>query len=305
MNKKPIYVEIPIKADLEEIWQKTQTPELHEQWDLRFSSISYLPKKTEEEPQSFLYDRNIGLGIKVAGWGESVGTHNKQDGTRTSSLHFGTDQKISPIKKGKGYWKYIPVEEGTIFLTQYDYEIRNKGIFGMMVDFIFRPLIGWGTALSFDVLKRWLEKGELPRLQYLRFYCSTLITALFFLVWAYQGLVPKILAMHPVELTMLSHLTSMEAEKANGLLMFIGVGEIIFGAVWLFYRNKRQLHALQLLIFPILTLVAVFAEPSVTAHPFNPLTFNLSLWILSFVGFLLGKDLPTAANCIRTRRKRY
>ena len=303
MNKKPIYVEIPIKADLEEIWQKTQTPELHEQWDLRFSSISYLPKKTEEEPQSFLYDRNIGLGIKVAGWGESVGTHNKQDGTRTSSLHFGTDQKIS--KKGKGYWQYIPVEEGTIFLTQYDYEIRNKGIFGMMVDFIFRPLIGWGTALSFDVLKRWLEKGELPRLQYLRFCCSTLITALFFLVWAYQGLVPKILAMHPVELTMLSHLTSMETEQATGLLMFIGVGEIIFGAVWLFYRNKRQLHALQLLIFPILTLAAVIAEPSVTAHPFNPLTFNLSLWILSFVGFLLGKDLPTAANCIRTRRKRY
>ncbi len=303
MKNKPIYVEIPIKADIEKIWQKTQTPELHEQWDLRFSSISYLPKNTEDEPQSFLYERKIGFSLKVAGWGKSSGAHNNKDGTRTSSLHFGTDQKISPIKEGKGYWQYVPAEEGTIFLTQYDYEIRNKGLFGKIVDFFFRPLIGWGTALSFDVLKRWLEKGELPRIQYLRFCCSALITALFFLVWVYQGLVPKILMMHPVELTMLSDLTSMEGEKARMLLMLIGAAEIMFGTAWLFYRNKRQLHALQILIFPVLTLSAVIAEPTVATHPFNPLTFNLSLWLLSFVGFLLGKDLPTAANCVRTRRK--
>ncbi|MGG4468680.1 DoxX-like family protein [Paenibacillus alvei] len=303
MKHKPIYVELPIKADLKEVWKKTQTPELHEQWDIRFSSISYLPKDTEEEPQFFLYERKIGFGVKVAGWGKSVGDHNKQDGTRTSSLHFGTNQKISPIKEGKGYWQYLPTDEGMIFLTQYDYEIRQKGLFGRMVDFFFRPLIGWGTALSFDVLKRWLEKGELPRLQYLRFCCSALITALFFLVWVYQGLVPKLLAMHSAELTILSHLTSIEGEKVRLLLRLIGAAEIMFGVVWLVYRKKTVLHALQLIIFPILTMSAVIADPSIMSHPFNPLTFNLSLWILSFVGFQLGKDLPTAANCIRTRRK--
>lgn len=45
MKPKPIYVEVPIKTDIEDVWNTSQTPELHEQWDLRFSSITYLPKE--------------------------------------------------------------------------------------------------------------------------------------------------------------------------------------------------------------------------------------------------------------------
>ena len=80
---------------------------MHEQWDLRFSSITYLPKE-EGEPQSFTYSRTVGPFINVEGWGKSVGTFHKEDGSRTSSLHFGTDQWISPIREGRGYWKYEP-----------------------------------------------------------------------------------------------------------------------------------------------------------------------------------------------------
>lgn len=37
MKKKPIYVEIEMHAPIEEVWDYTQNPRLHEQWDLRFS----------------------------------------------------------------------------------------------------------------------------------------------------------------------------------------------------------------------------------------------------------------------------
>ncbi|WP_223701229.1 DoxX-like family protein [Sutcliffiella deserti] len=301
MKKKPIYVEIPIEAEVDAVWGMTQKPEVHKQWDLRFSSITYLPKENADQPQSFLYETNIGFGQKVAGWGKSIGTHNKTDGSKTSSLHFGTEQKISPIREGKGYWKYIPKENGTTFLTLYDYDTRF-GPFGRFLDLLFRPIMGWATALSFDVLKRWIEKGEVPRAQYIRFFSSVLITALFFFVWFYQGLVPKIIAKHPEEVAMLSNLSALAGATAEMAVGIIGVLEILFAFVWLFYRKKRHLFALQIIVFPILTITALAANLTISVHPFNPVTFNASLWILSIVGYLLTKDLPTATSCKRTRK---
>ena len=64
------------------------------------------------------------------------------------------------------------------FLTQYDYDV-NFGRVGKVADKLaFRPLIGWATALSFDVLKRWLEQGEAPRSQYIRFFSTYLMTTI-------------------------------------------------------------------------------------------------------------------------------
>lgn len=296
MEGKPIYVEIPIAANADKVWEMTQIPEYHEQWDHRFSSITYLPKKYEDEPQSFLYETKIGLGLKVAGWGKSIGTHNKTDGSKTSSLHFGTEQKISPIREGKGYWQYIPKENETIFLTQYDYDVRY-GSFGRLLDILFRPLMGWATALSFDVLKRWIEKGEMPRTQYLRFFSMAGITMLFFFIWFYQGLVPKIIAKHPEEISMLSSIQG--GEKLVGI---IGGLEILFAMVWLIYRKKKHLLALQIFVFPTLTIAAYMAHPPIVMHPFNPVTFNASLWVLSILGYFLSEDLPSATSCMRSRK---
>jgi hypothetical protein len=300
MKNKPIYVEIPIHASVEKVWEMSQDPQFHEQWDLRFSSIKYLPKKSAEDPQSFLYETKLGV-VKVAGWGESIGTHLKEDGSKTSSLHFGTDQKISPIREGRGYWRYLPTTNGTTFLTQYGYDVRF-GVFGRIVDYLFRPFMGWATALSFDVLKQWVEKGELPRTQYMRFFSSAMITMLFFFVWLYQGLVPKIIARHPEEVSMLSALAALEGTDAVWGGEIIGTLEVLFGLVWLLYNKKRRLHALQIVVFPLLTISALIADPSISYHPFNPVTLNANLWILSIIGFFLAKDLPTAARCKRTRR---
>lgn len=300
MRSKPVYVEIEISTSMDELWRATQTPHLHEQWDLRFSSITYLPRK-EDEPQHFSYKRNLGFGQTIEGWGITSGSHEGKHGARTSSLHFGTDNVLSPIKEGKGYWKYIPKESSITFLTQYDYEVP-LGKFGQIADrLLFRPLIGWGTALSFDVLKRWLEKDETPISQYLRFFVSWLFAFLFFFIWIYHGLIPKLIYMHPDEISMVNNLFPLTYEKGYWIVKMTGIIEMIFGLIWLFYKNKRNLFGLQVIIFPLLTISAILADPIILVHPFNPLTFNLSLAFISLVGYFMSKDAPSATICKRKR----
>ena len=311
MKKKPIYVEIDLQASMEDAWRYTQNPKLHEQWDLRFTSITYSEKKFADKPQRFTYETKVMPGLTVSGWGESKGEHLKKDGAKISSLHFGTPQKISPIAEGKGYWKYIPHEQGLTFLTQYDYDVRY-GKLGTLFDIVFRPLMGWATALSFDVLKRWLEKGENPFSQYRRFFLTMLISGLFCFIWLYHGLVPKVLVQHPDEVMMvkdaLANLSSVTTTKndanlsnATVLVYWIGIAEMIFALSWLLPRGKRLLFGLQILLFPILTLCAVLAHSTIAMAPFNPVTFNGALWILSIIGFQLSKDLPSAKSCKRKR----
>ncbi|WP_144512947.1 DoxX-like family protein [Bacillus sp. FJAT-22090] len=300
MKRKPIYVELSIGAEMEKLWDATQRPEQHEQWDLRFSSITYLPKQ-ENEPQHFEYKTNIGFGLSIAGWGKSIGTFHAEDGSRTSSLHFGTDQVMSIIQEGKGYWKYKNEPDSIKFLTQYDYK-TNFGAIGRFFDFlVFRPLIGWATALSFDVLKRWLEKGESPSSQYTRFFSYWLITILFFFIWVYQGLIPKLVMMHPAEIAMTKNLFSMTTSQASNIVSWIGIAEMVFGLVWLLYKNKRRLLGLQMILLPLLTISAALAEPASLGHPFNPITFNVALFVLTIIGFFTSKDIPSARSCKRKR----
>ncbi|WP_237721560.1 hypothetical protein [Paenisporosarcina sp. TG20] len=59
MAEKPIYVEIEIQDDIERIWEYSQQPKLHEQWDLRFSSITYNDKLPGETLQTFTYSTKV------------------------------------------------------------------------------------------------------------------------------------------------------------------------------------------------------------------------------------------------------
>lgn len=299
MKYKPIYVEIPIKAEMDHLWTATQDPNLHTQWDLRFTSISYMPKE-EGEPQLFSYKTNIGV-VTIEGWGKSAGVHDSKDGSRTSSLHFGTDQKISIIREGRGYWKYKPSNNSITFLTQYDYKV-NFGIVGEIVDrLFFRPMIGWGTALSFDVLRRWLEDDETPASQYRRFFFSWMIVFLFAFVWLYHGIVPKMLLRHPEEIQAVQGLLGLTGQSASSALLLAGIVEALFGIIFLLYPRKRHLFALQLIVFPLLTLSILIGDPTDFAHPYNPLTFNAALFVLSVIGYVNSKDLPTAKNCKRKK----
>lgn len=208
---------------------------------------------------------------------------------------------MSIIKEGKGYWKYKPERNSLTFLTQYDYQV-NFGWAGSFFDTIlFRPLIGWATALSFDVLKRWLEKEEAPAFQYIRFFSTWLISFLFFFVWTYHGAVPKVLFMHPEEVSMTKSLLPVTISEASVIVAIVGIAEILFGLLWLLPFCKRRLFSLQILVFPLLSFSAILAEPANMIHPFSPLTFNAALLTLTIIGFVISRDLPTAKSCKRRR----
>lgn len=300
MKKKPIYVETVIDSSIEEVWHYTQQPDLHEQWDLRFTSITYNEKQHEDEPQTFTYTTKIMPGLSVSGWGESKGTHEKASGVKTSSLHFGTPQQISPIKEGRGYWQYIPNGDRVTFLTQYDYDVRF-GQFGQVFDQLFRPVIGWATALSFNVLARWIEAGEKPATQYRRFFSYYLLCFLFSFTWLYQGFIPKVLMKHPLEIDMLKNLSPLSLGQASTAIIAIGVLEIIIGILFLVPKLQPLLLKAQIMLFPFLTLSAIIAAPSVATDPFNVVTLNIGLWIASIIALLLTKELPTAKFCKRKR----
>jgi hypothetical protein len=157
-----IYVEILVRAPMDALWIHTQTPQLHERWDLRFSRIEYLPRAFADESQRFRFATRIGFGVEVSGEGETTGERNLQDGSRSSALRFGSNHPLSIIREGRGYWKYIPTHDGIRFLTWYDYQTRFGAAGALFDRLFFRPLMGWATAWSFDRLRLWLEEDIDP-----------------------------------------------------------------------------------------------------------------------------------------------
>ncbi|GGR66841.1 hypothetical protein GCM10010252_00650 [Streptomyces aureoverticillatus] len=156
-----LYIEALIRADIDELWARTQEPGLHQRWDLRFTEIDYLPA-VPGEPQSFRYATRVLPFLAIAGTGISAGEKRRPDGTRTSALRFASPHPLSLLAEGSGYWRYVPTGDGVRFLTGYDYRPR-WGRFGALADrAVLRPLMGWATAWSFDRLRLWLERGITP-----------------------------------------------------------------------------------------------------------------------------------------------
>ncbi|ENJ6134532.1 DoxX-like family protein [Bacillus cereus] len=299
-GKKPIYVSAEMNTTMEKLWEYTQAPHIHTEWDARFTEISYLEKQ-EGEPQKFLYKTKIGFGFEIAGEGESIGEIRKETGERISSLKFWTDNTLSLIQIGRGYWKYTPCKEHIHFETQYDYDTRY-GRIGNVIDFyMFRPLLGWATAWSFDALKLWLEKGLHPRLLIRRTMTYWLVCFLFAFVWMYQGIFTKIIFSHPEEMKMLSAIIGATGNSI-AILKVIGMLEIIFGIIWLFPVPKQKLFILHIFMLIALTIVAGFTNIISFIEPFNPITLNVLLMGVSIVGYMNSFDLPSAKNCKRKRK---
>lgn len=158
-----LYVETFVRVGMDELWERSQDPAQHQRWDLRFTSIHYLPR-SEDEPQRFRYATRVLPFVSVHGTGVSAGERRRPDGTRVSALRFASDHPLSLLAQGSGYWRYVPDGDGIRFLTGYDYRPR-WGRFGALADrFVFRPLMGWATAWSFDRLRLWCERGTPPGL---------------------------------------------------------------------------------------------------------------------------------------------
>ncbi|SFE26321.1 DoxX-like family protein [Paenibacillus algorifonticola] len=202
---RSIYVETTIHTDLDTLWNYTQIPSKHVQWDMRFTAIEYMPRHTEEEIQRFHYQTRIGFGLAIAGTGATRAEWLKKEGkqSRLSTLSFSSEQKLSLISRGRGYWRYTEQGDDVIFLTRYDYKTRF-GAAGKAFDrLLFRPIFGWATAWSFDVLKIWLEQHIPPAATIQRALIHYVSLALLAVLWLYQGIVPKLLYPETGELAQL------------------------------------------------------------------------------------------------------
>lgn len=155
MGGQGIYVETTIRATLDEVWTATQDPRQHVRWDIRFSRITPTTQ-TAAGAARFVYERHTPVHT-IRGHGVSIGETTRPDGTRTSVLRFTSSDRFSPLRDGRGYWRYEPTADGIRFSTGYDYTPGWGAL-----DVIVRPLVGWATAWSFDRLRLWLENGRAP-----------------------------------------------------------------------------------------------------------------------------------------------
>jgi hypothetical protein len=293
-----IYVEILVRAPMETLWAHTQTPGLHERWDLRFSRIDYLPRESETAPQRFRYATRIGFGLEVAGEGESLGERDLASGGRSSALKFSSADSRSIIREGSGYWKYIPTAEGIIFLTWYDYRTRF-GAVGALLDRVgFQPLMGWATAWSFDRLRLWLEDGVDPA-QTMR---QTLVHAVarvgLALIFAYHGLVPKLLAPHADEIGMLRD-AGVAAESARAVLATLGIGEVLLALCLLIFWRRGWPSWLCLGLIVVATIGVAVNSPRYLGAAFNPVSLNIAVACLAIIDLIMLCGLPSAARCRR------
>jgi uncharacterized membrane protein YphA (DoxX/SURF4 family) len=289
-----IYVEIAIRESLATVWRLTQEPDVHQRWDLRFSSIEYLPRPNPAEPQQFLYKTRIGLGMSIVGTGESIGERLRDGHEAVSSLKFASDDAKSLIHTGSGYWRYVPTLGYLRFLTWYDYDVRF-GAFGRFVDRVaFRPLIGWAKAWSFDRLRLWAEKGQSPEVSLDFALVQAIARATIAFVWLWHGLIPKLLYPQADERIMLA-----QAGLPISLLSWIGAGEIVFGLFLLFSWSRRSTFLLNILLMVLATAAVVVRSPAYVIAAFNPITLNLCVIALSIIGYTASARMPSARRCLR------
>lgn len=157
---RALYVEILIDAPIDRVWELTQNPENHVRWDGRFTGIRPTLLR-DDGAQEFDYELDLRLHT-IRGTGVSLGERRGRGGERTSALIFDTDDALSPLGRGRGYWRYIPTEHGVRFLTGYDYA-PGWGPLGRVLDpIVTRRFVWWLTAWSFDRLRLWAEDGVPP-----------------------------------------------------------------------------------------------------------------------------------------------
>jgi hypothetical protein len=296
-RRRPVYVESRINAPIERLWEATQQPEQHQRWDLRFGTITYLPR-TDGEAQRFTYATTVAPGVTVAGTGESLGDRDRPDGTRRSGLKFCAADRRSIIDAGAGYWRYIPTDDGVRFLTRYDYRPR-WGRIGELIDrWVFRPIFGWATAWSFDRLRLWLEDGTPPERTRNQAIAHAIAVGGLAGVFAYQGLIPKVWKLDGGEVAIWQSL-GLPHRRAIRVVRAVGAAEAAFAVVTVARSNKRWPFVIALAAMPTLAIGAAKADRSILTKVFNPASLGLAVAALAGVALATKEGRPSGRRPLR------
>jgi hypothetical protein len=160
MSREPrvrkIVVEAMISASVEVVWERSQIPEQHTAWDIRFNHIGYLDQTDERGYRGMDYRTNIALGITISGYGRYL-TNSEHS---HSSFEFDSDDWKSIIRNGRGIWLYRPCPSGMLFKTVYDYDVRHGWVGSILDAVIFRSLLQLATEWGFETLRQWCAGDE-------------------------------------------------------------------------------------------------------------------------------------------------
>ena len=176
-KSRKIVVEAIIPAPIETVWERTQTPDLHSAWDIRFTHIAYLEEKDARGFNLMDYRTDVVFGIEVQG----VGRYLQNAPPHHSTFEFESADWKSIITLGRGIWQYEPYADGTYFKTVYDYGVRY-GFVGRMLDaLLFRNLLRLSTEWGFETLRLWCGGDESVlakrrnRLRFIKFFIPRLL----------------------------------------------------------------------------------------------------------------------------------
>lgn len=105
------------------------------------------------------------------------------------------------------------------------------------------------------------------------------------LTWIYQGLFPKLLQIAPLERAMTGSL-GFSDDITYFLIKSAGVGEVIFGLVFILFYQIKLVQILNLAGLIGLLVFASVMTPYILMEAFNPVTTNVPLILLGYIVFL-------------------
>lgn len=127
--------------------------------------------------------------------------------------------------------EYTPAGTSVRFVSWYDYRTRF-GRAGRLIDrLVFRRLLAWATAWSFDRPRLWIEREISPETSFRMALINAWARIFIAFIWVWQGLVPKVMFPSVDEKLMLT-----AAGAPLYLLPTIGFAEVLLGmpgfALW-------------------------------------------------------------------------
>ena len=105
-------------------------------------------------------------------------------------------------------------------------------------------------------------------------------------LWIYQGLVPKVIY-KVIEEQQFWEFTGIQFLSIPSLIQLSGVGEIIFGILFLIFRQSKVLHYLNIMAMLFFIVVVAVVYPYYFVQGFNPFIMNTAMATLSIVALQL------------------
>ena len=105
-------------------------------------------------------------------------------------------------------------------------------------------------------------------------------------LWAYQGLVPKIIY-KVIEEQLFWQFTGIQFIPILRLIELSGLVEIVFGVSFLIWRQSKIIHYLNIIAMLFFLLVVTVIYPFYFIQAFNPFVMNIAMLGLSVVALQL------------------